>query len=365
MPNYTPKYNLEKPLKEEFYNVDVTNSNLTKIDTAIDTKLDKTANAVSATKLQTARTITIGNTGKTFDGSANQSWSLSEIGAAPYGYGLGATKNATAQSERGAGFWRDTSIGKSGVTLPYDGTPTINYLAVSEGGVPYVGNKTGDTTVPINWEEIPTLEKANSTYLKKAGDTSTGAQRIRQQAGVYNETGFYIDATNAEYPRLEIFKYEPTAGKPDFYIRRRINDMTLLDLIKCTHAGLVSYAGGTFNGDITAPNIITNASVGTCTTLFSGTQQCGQNTWKDTGIDIPTKYSSVLIGVNHASSGIYDTESEFSRCTLTRGQTLLFSHQAQNERIMGKIIGDRLWTFTSAGVMTDNNLKTVIGITRR
>ena len=40
-------------------------------------------NAGTATKLANARTLTIGNTGKTFDGSANVSWSLNEIGAAP------------------------------------------------------------------------------------------------------------------------------------------------------------------------------------------------------------------------------------------------------------------------------------------
>ncbi len=38
------------------------------------------ASVDAATKLQTARTITIGNTGKSFDGSANVSWSLAEIG---------------------------------------------------------------------------------------------------------------------------------------------------------------------------------------------------------------------------------------------------------------------------------------------
>ena len=41
-----------------------------------------TGNAATATKLDTARTLTIGSTGKTFDGSGNVSWSLSEIGAA-------------------------------------------------------------------------------------------------------------------------------------------------------------------------------------------------------------------------------------------------------------------------------------------
>ena len=40
-----------------------------------------TGNAATATKLATARTLTIGGTGKTFNGSGNVSWTLSEIGA--------------------------------------------------------------------------------------------------------------------------------------------------------------------------------------------------------------------------------------------------------------------------------------------
>ena len=41
-------------------------------------------NAGSATKLATARTLTIGKTGKTFNGTANVSWSLDEIGSNVY-----------------------------------------------------------------------------------------------------------------------------------------------------------------------------------------------------------------------------------------------------------------------------------------
>lgn len=40
-----------------------------------------TGNAATATKWATARTLTIGATGKTIDGTGNQSWSLAEIGA--------------------------------------------------------------------------------------------------------------------------------------------------------------------------------------------------------------------------------------------------------------------------------------------
>ena len=43
--------------------------------------------SATAAKLTTARTITIGSTGKTFDGSGNVSWSLSEIGAAAASHG--------------------------------------------------------------------------------------------------------------------------------------------------------------------------------------------------------------------------------------------------------------------------------------
>ena len=40
-------------------------------------------NATTATRLQNARTLTIGNTGKNFDGSGNIAWSLDEMGALP------------------------------------------------------------------------------------------------------------------------------------------------------------------------------------------------------------------------------------------------------------------------------------------
>ena len=50
---------------------------------AATTALACTGNSASATILVTARTLTIGNTGKTFNGSANVAWTLAEIGAAP------------------------------------------------------------------------------------------------------------------------------------------------------------------------------------------------------------------------------------------------------------------------------------------
>lgn len=48
--------------------------------TYIKGKMNVDGNAASATKLATARTLTVGNTGKTFNGTANVSWSANEIG---------------------------------------------------------------------------------------------------------------------------------------------------------------------------------------------------------------------------------------------------------------------------------------------
>lgn len=54
--------------------------------------------ADSATKLATARTLKIGSTGKSFNGTAAISWSLSEIGAMASSHELIATTEPTTQS---------------------------------------------------------------------------------------------------------------------------------------------------------------------------------------------------------------------------------------------------------------------------
>ena len=64
--------------------------------TCLNIKNPITGNAATATKLATARTLTIGNTGKTFNGSGNVSWSHAEMGVAR-GNTASATTAATAQ----------------------------------------------------------------------------------------------------------------------------------------------------------------------------------------------------------------------------------------------------------------------------
>lgn len=77
-----------------------------------------TGNAATATKWATARTLTIGATGKAIDGTGNQSWSLAEIGALASGgtavnsSALGGVNSAYFVQGTGAGDYghRTTSI---------------------------------------------------------------------------------------------------------------------------------------------------------------------------------------------------------------------------------------------------------------
>jgi len=55
-----------------------------------------TGNAGTATTLQTARTITVGSTGRSFNGSADISWSLADIGAATSTHTHGLVRHSLA-----------------------------------------------------------------------------------------------------------------------------------------------------------------------------------------------------------------------------------------------------------------------------
>lgn len=66
------------------------------------------------------------------------------------GFGSGG-RQVTAGSELVSGIWRDTAITKSGITLPYDGSPTLNYLAVDAAkATAYVGHKAGAGAIVWN-----------------------------------------------------------------------------------------------------------------------------------------------------------------------------------------------------------------------
>lgn len=86
-------------------------------------------NASTATTLQTARTLTIGSTGKTFNGSADVSWSLAEIGAA-------ASSHTHAYLPSSGAITLDNTLTMSNVYTNSGTSASIN-VARGAGADPY------------------------------------------------------------------------------------------------------------------------------------------------------------------------------------------------------------------------------------
>lgn len=111
-------------------------------------------NAATASKWATARTITIGNTGKSVDGSRNVAWSLSEIGAAPANHTHDyAPTNHTHQylPTSGGTVNGDTTI--AGTLSNGDGMSTDGSLWVG-GSSSFVGTTTFDSTATFKGNAI-------------------------------------------------------------------------------------------------------------------------------------------------------------------------------------------------------------------
>ena len=116
-------------------------------------------NATTATTLATARTLTIGNTGKTFNGSANVSWSLAEIGAYAATNPSGFTSNTgTVTSVAGTG-------GYGGLTL--SGTVTTS------GSITLGGTPTGTWPISVSGNAATATSATSATTATTAGTWTT------------------------------------------------------------------------------------------------------------------------------------------------------------------------------------------------
>ena len=142
-----------------------------------------TGNAATATKLATARTLTIGNTGKSFNGTANVSWSRDEIGCS---YGHHTTWDFTkAYSGQYVTFDVSAPSGGPGGWINAFVSTHNNYLSsfianVHRSGDWYVGYSEHNSTTNVNPTWYKLLHTGNYTktldgrYVKKSGDTMTG-----------------------------------------------------------------------------------------------------------------------------------------------------------------------------------------------
>lgn len=216
-----------------------------------------TGNASTATKLATARTLTIGSSGKTFDGSADVSWTLADIGAAASDHnhdstyvnvsgdtmtgGLTLSNGSSAYNDKGIIFTNGSRIGENGggdlgiyaanglyikPSSPTASSSTEGIRITSNGLYPCVNNTELLGLSNNKWSNVyATTFTGNLNGASNANIYLTSATAAGTAAKTASYTGFslltgssiYIkfDKTNtAESPTLNI---EGTGAKEIWY----------------------------------------------------------------------------------------------------------------------------------------------------
>ncbi len=145
----------------------------------------------TAVALQTARTLTIGSTGKKFDGSAAVSWSLDEIGAAASSHTHGNVSTSAA------GF--APKVTDTSKFLKGDGTwatptdTTYDVATTSKNGLMGAVDR-------VNLTSIMRLQ--GTQYFDRAGVAGV------QYLGLFNVTGTNIIVNNVSVSPLPIVEFE-------------------------------------------------------------------------------------------------------------------------------------------------------------
>lgn len=147
----------------------------------------------SAATLTTARTLTVGATGKTFNGSANVSWTLTEIGAAASGANTDITALDQDITITATGTIAADTIGYRGIpvnskTSAYqlDLPDASKFIRITTGGITIPAN--GTTAFPIGTVITVYNDSASSQNitittdtLRLAGTATTGTRAVAQR----------------------------------------------------------------------------------------------------------------------------------------------------------------------------------------
>ena len=145
-----------------------------------------------ASQLSTARTLTIGNTGKTFNGTSNVSWSLSEIGAA-----------SASHSHSYLPLSGGTVTGVVSITNTTASSSTSTGALKVSGGIGCANNIYGSKVYGAVWNDY--AEFRISDYLEpgrvvceNGDDTlSIATKRLQPGASIISDTyGFAIGETD-------------------------------------------------------------------------------------------------------------------------------------------------------------------------
>lgn len=142
-------------------------------------------NAATATKLQTAKTITIGNAGKSFDGSANIGYTLADIGAAASNHThnyLPLSGGTLTGNLKISGNNKNLVIGTGTSDVYIHNTASGKYLQMKDdGSLSYSSSKI------YHAGDKPTASEVGA--LATSGGTMSGNITLNNGKGIYGKTG--------------------------------------------------------------------------------------------------------------------------------------------------------------------------------
>ena len=163
------------------------------------TSFDGTANITTA-NWGTARTITIGNTGKSVNGSGNVSWTLAEIGAAAASHGTHLTIG-TGASNAAAGNHTHNYAGSSSAGGAANSVKTNLIIKLNGGSTEgtnlFTFNGGTAKTVNITPSAIGAAASSHGTHLE-LGTTSSTAYRGDRGNTAYNHSQAAHAPSNAQ-----------------------------------------------------------------------------------------------------------------------------------------------------------------------
>ena len=199
-------------------------------------------NASTATKLQTKRTITIGNQGVDFDGSANISFNLGTIGAATSGHNHDSTYSKTNHTHNYAGSSSAGGVATSAAKLATPVTLTIG-----------AKGKTFDGSANQSWSLSEIGAAASShNHTSLTGITSLAFKAENSDAGsistVIDSSNTYFDfnlSDDASANDMWRWRFSPSGGA---VFNAMTLDPTSSTAAKLTVAGEVTATSFTENG---------------------------------------------------------------------------------------------------------------------
>lgn len=267
----------------------------TSTDTIVPPSGLSSARVATADKLTSARTITVGNTGKSFDGSGNISFSLSEIGGATWGISIsGNAATATNATTAAVSSENRASMSAEGGVNIVDQT-TFHDKQINSSMFGSASGNLSQVNASENCSASGTRSQVNSSNLgcsASGGNSQVNSSQSSTASSFLSQVNSSVGSTASGSKSQVNAATNSTASGDQTQVNASINS---------TASGFYTQVNASNSSTASGSRVQVNAS-SECTSAATG---CQINASVRTSIN--TQYSSVW---GYASSGSASTSNQ-------------------------------------------------------